>query len=316
MKRLARLLLMIIGMLSAASRRCGAESVCSELAVPSRVEAAKGELNLADLLSHGTCSQLQQAASQVSLGVAPQAGSVRVLDGRQVRQLLAGLEEGGSRSPGTRVRLKIPERIVVERATKTKSCAEISRFVEGKISRQDTTNFARRWQNALNCAGAGAIPEDAPLELTKTVWNKALQRREFDLRCTRAADCVPFLVWAREPKSSLAAALDVPSGGVEGRGRVSNSDLRSDLHSDPHSDLRLHSRLAVAQNEAADSDARLVKPGQTATLEWEQGGIRVVLPVTCLDAGGIGQFVRVRFKNSAAILRAEVMGDGRLRARL
>jgi len=61
---------------------------------------------------------------------------------------------------------------------------------------------------------------------------------------------------------------------------------------------------------------RLVKPGQTATLTWEQAGLRIVLPVTCLDAGGLGQFVRVRFKNAARILRAEVMGKAILRASL
>jgi flagella basal body P-ring formation protein FlgA len=61
---------------------------------------------------------------------------------------------------------------------------------------------------------------------------------------------------------------------------------------------------------------RLVKPGQTAMLTWEQAGIRVVLPVTCLDAGGLGQFVRVRFKNAARTLWAEVIGESTLRASL
>ncbi len=330
MKRVATLLLTIAGMLAAVALRCVGESVCSELVVQSRVEAAKGDLNLADLLSPGTCSRFQQAASQVSLGAAPQAGSVRVLDGRQVRQLVdglekaglekAGLEEGESKSRGTTVRMKIPQRIVVERAAETKTCAEIARFVASKASRHDATNFPRRWQSALNCAGAGAIPGDAPLQLTKTVWNKALQRWEFDLHCTRVADCVPFLVWVRETKSSLAAALEAPSGGVESRGRLSNSDPRTDpaadSRTDHHSSLRSSSRMPDAQKAVGAGEDSLVKPGQTAILEWEQAGIRVVLPVTCLDAGGMGQFVRVRFKNATGILRAEVMGEGRLRARL
>ncbi len=326
MKRVATLLLTIAGMLAAVALRCVGESVCSELVVQSRVEAAKGDLNLADLLSPGTCSRFQQAASQVSLGAAPQAGSVRVLDGRQVRQLVdglekaglekAGLEEGESKSRGTTVRMKIPQRIVVERAAEPKTCAEIARFVASKASRHDATNFPRRWQSALNCAGAGAIPGDAPLQLTKTVWNKALQRWEFDLHCTRVADCVPFLVWVRETKSSLAAALEAPSEGIESPGRLSNSDPRTHHETDHHSSTRSYSRTPDAQKAVGAGEESLVKPGQTATLEWEQAGIRVVLPVTCLDAGGMGQFVRVRFKNATGILRAEVMGEGRLRARL
>jgi hypothetical protein len=293
MKRLTRLLLMIPWMLAAVSLACVGESVCSELVVQSHVEAAKGELNLADLLSHGTCSRFQHAASQVSLGAAPQDGTVRVLDGRQVRQLLAGLGEDKSLGAGRRVRMKIPERIVVERAARTKSCAEIARFVASKVSQQDAAGAPRRWQNDLNCAGASAIPMDAVLELTKTVWNQGLQRREFDLRCAPAADCVPFLVWAREPKSTL------------------DSYLPTVLQPSP----RTYPQPGDAP-QASAGDERLVKPGQTATLEWEQGGIRVVLPVTCIDAGGMGEFVRVRFKNAPGILRAEVVGDGRLRASL
>jgi flagella basal body P-ring formation protein FlgA len=61
---------------------------------------------------------------------------------------------------------------------------------------------------------------------------------------------------------------------------------------------------------------QLIKPGQTATLRWDEGGIRIVLPVTCLDAGALGQTVRVQFKNARRILRAEILSDGTLRAGL
>jgi flagella basal body P-ring formation protein FlgA len=51
-------------------------------------------------------------------------------------------------------------------------------------------------------------------------------------------------------------------------------------------------------------------------LRWDQGGIRVVLPVTCLDGGGLGEHVRARLKSAARILPAEVLQDGTLRASL
>jgi flagella basal body P-ring formation protein FlgA len=41
-----------------------------------------------------------------------------------------------------------------------------------------------------------------------------------------------------------------------------------------------------------------------------------VLPVTCLEAGALGQVVRVRLKNVARTMRGEVMSDGTLQARL
>jgi flagella basal body P-ring formation protein FlgA len=72
----------------------------------------------------------------------------------------------------------------------------------------------------------------------------------------------------------------------------------------------------MRKTAAGTGTGQLIKPGQTATLTWEQSGIRVVLPVTCLDGGGLGQLVRIRFKNGAQTLRAEVVGAGSLRAGL
>ena len=57
----------------------------------------------------------------------------------------------------------------------------------------------------------------------------------------------------------------------------------------------------------------LVKPGETAILVWQQGGILVQLPVICLDSGGLGQSVRARITNGFHILRAEVVGKAALR---
>jgi hypothetical protein len=62
------------------------------------------------------------------------------------------------------------------------------------------------------------------------------------------------------------------------------------------------------------SPSVMVKPGQLATLIWQQGGIRTVLSVVCLDAGGLGQTVRARTRNGARILRAQIVGNGALRA--
>jgi hypothetical protein len=271
------------GVVGAAFLPCGAGAACAPLELRARVEVANSDLTLADLLAEGSCAQFQQAAAQVSLGRTPRAGSVRVLDGAQVRQLLAGLADGVV-GPGKTVALKIPERIVVERAGAAKSCGEIARFVAGAAPAPAGNSASNRWQEDLNCAAARAIPENAQLELTRTAWNVAAQRWEFALRCVRPEDCVPFLVWAGGEKLS---PLPVSAAAV-----------------------------SLAPQAIASIVERLVKPGQTATLTWDGAGIRIVLPVTCLEAGGAGQFVRVKVKNGARILRAEVLGDGTLRANL
>jgi hypothetical protein len=273
----------IAAVFAAPAPRAAAEAACPEVTVPASVEAGPDGLTLADLL-RGACPQWLDPAAQVSLGTAPRAGSVRVLDGHAVRGLLQELASAGL-SPKEIAGIEIPPRIVVRRAGGTKSCAEIARFVANAASARGDEGAPGGLQQNLDCAAARGVPEEASLELTKTAWNAVLQRWEYSLRCAHSGDCVPFLVSA-EQKTAVTQGLA----------------------------LR---RLAASAEPASISAASLpVKRGQTATLIWDQAGIRVVLPVTCLDAGGLGQFVRVRFKNAPRILRAEVVGEGMLRASL
>ncbi|MGA9543183.1 MAG: hypothetical protein WBQ85_06430 [Candidatus Sulfotelmatobacter sp.] len=285
MKRLAtiRVTVMTAAIFAAVPIRSTAQPACAKVAVESSVEAGQGQLTLADLLGPGTCSQVREAAAAVSLGAAPRPGSIRVFEGRRIRALLEELVNGGTVDAREASRTLVPERIVVQPAGAMKSCAELAGFLASASPGQDR-------QTNLDCAAARSIPQSASLELTRTAWNAALQRREFALRCARPEDCVPFLVWTDERKKS---------GG---------SLRRTGFRPGPSAE-------ALAK-PGASGGALLIKPGQTAILTWDQGGIRVVLPVTCLDAGGLGQFVRVRFKNAAGTLRAEVLGDGTLRASL
>jgi len=295
MKRFA--VALMSGLLAAVSFAYATEPACTEVTVQSRVEVKRGELTLADLLARGACPQLRQAAARVSLGTAPRVGSVRLLDGRQIRSALEGLAGAGSTSK-KEISMKVPERIVVQRAGARKSCVEIARFVAGAASSQNMASFHGQWQQDLDCAAALDIPKDTPLELTKTAWNPVLLRWEFALRCARPEDCVPFLVWAHVGSTPPSAVAD-----------SSDRAIRSPtLLAEPSS--------SALSKVGGGGIERLVKPGQTATLTWDQAGIRVVLPVTCLDAGGLGEFVRVRLKNAARILRAEVVGEGMLRANL
>jgi hypothetical protein len=169
---------------------------------------------------------------------------------------------------------------------RTKSCAEIASFVARAAPAQGMPIAGTQWSKDLNCAAANSIPADAVLGLAKTSWNAALRRWEFTLRCGRPGDCVPFLVWAQDGTAALSRVAKVRR---DGRGDA---------------------------GAGGGGSERLVAPGQTATLSWEQGGIRVVLPVTCLEAGALGQFVQVRFKNVARIQRAEVVGKAALRVSL
>jgi len=294
MKQLA--LLLIAGMFAAGSRRCRAETACTEVTVQANVESGQRELTLADLLASGSCVELLQAAALVGLGAVPRAESVRVLDGRQIRRRLEDLTEAGLNLK-TITSMHVPVRILVRRAGATKSCAEIAQFVLGSAASQNMASASGLWQENFDCAAARHLPEETPLELMKTAWNAPLQRWEFVLHCVRPEDCTPFMVWTYKEKS---ASFAVANSRSDGGGQVTF--------------LAVSSAPGSPEATGAGGSGGLVKRGQTATLTWDQAGIRAVLPVTCLEAGGLGKTVRVRFKNTPRVMWAEVTGEGTLRA--
>ena len=139
----------------------------------------------------------------------------------------------------------------------------------------------------LDCRAAADVPARAPLEWQKTFWDPRLETWEFSLRCQRRSQCVPFLVRVRrDSQAKWNHLLGARTGPEANSGRV--EILR-------------------------DASAFAIRPGQTAELVWEQSGIRIAVPVTCLDAGRIGDAVRVRTREAGgAILRAQVLPSGRL----
>ena len=259
--------------------QCAAQSACIGLSVRTSVDATREDLTLADFLPSEACPRLRQAATQVGMGKAPRAGAVRVIEGQQMRALLMEL---ASANAGNTTSLQIPDRIVVRRAGATKSCVEIADFLAGAA--QDGRLSSHSWRNNLECGAIQGIAEDAELELIKTDWAPGLRRWEFLLHCVRAEDCVPFMVSARD------------SQRLQGNSPRGASSAES--------------------SASAAGFALLVKPGETAMLTWDQAGIRVTLPVTCLDAGGLGQYVRVRLRSTPQILRAEVVGTRAVQVKL
>ena len=265
---------------SAAAPACATPVVRSELEISGR------ELSLADLLAPGACPALLLAARQVRLGAAPLVGSARVFEGSQVRALfqkvgvqrIEGTQPSGSLSGSPSESWTIPERITVRRAGPRASCADLAGRILRTLPSRPAEGLSAR---TVDCGAAARIPSDARLELSRPLWNPGVVAWEIAARCERPAVCVPFLVRVRENRHNLAAAGSSPTspGGA---------------------------------SQAAD-EPPLVLRGQTATLVWDQDGIRLLVPVLCLDPGSLGRPVRARILPGGRIIRAIVVSAGRLR---
>jgi hypothetical protein len=276
--------------------------------VVARVEVPDGEFSLTDLLAPDTCPALRQAAAGVALGHAPLAGSERVFTGSEVRAQLNNLAVSLPSTTEFAI-TSVPERIVVRRAGPRATCAEIGLRIADNtpesalssassppqsaagpsllwdVSWQDPSLQKTSWQKNM-CGGAGRIPQQAALEITKKVWDAGLRSWKVSVRCRHPGDCVPFLV--RSPGQGLPSRSSVLPNG----------------------------QSSTASTIAAATGTPLVRPGQTVTLTWDQGGIRLVVPAVCLDLGGPGEVVRARIlggDGGGRLMRAVVESAGRLR---
>jgi hypothetical protein len=281
-----------------------AQPSCAEVGILANAEVGDSGVTLADLLTAKTCPALRSAAAALWLGNAPQPGATRIFVGSEIRRALDQINHDQfAFNPAFNPALDpltlsgslhqaladahIPERIVVRRSGSRASCREIRDSISRALRARDSTSSQDLPPLELDCGSARQIPEGSALELTRVFWDPALRGWEYSLRCVRPSDCVPFLVRQVSTPAYPGVAWLLPL----------------DSHAKSNRPQTASSPLAV-------------QVGQTATLFWEQDGIRAVLPVTCLDRGPVGGLVRARTKNGNRILRAEVVSPGVLRAAL
>lgn len=258
----------------AALSPCGWGEASCPAVVRSEVEISSAEYSLADLLGPDACPALSRAAARMRLGRSPLAGSPRVFVGEELRTQLDKIMR---RDPGLRGgSVQVPERVIVRAAGERISCGEIWRQLAGLSSNESY---------ALACGGAERVARNAGFEIVRRSWDPAQENWNVVARCRRPGDCVPFLLRVRG-----AAASKV---GMER--------------------LKPERRAARAALDAAGPREMVVRPGQRAILLWEQNGIRLTIPVICLDGGAKGETVQARVRSGGRTLRAVVVDAETLR---
>jgi len=286
-----KLWLVLALVLTSTSRSPALQASCPRAVLQEQTAISGSQFSLADLFAPDTCPELLHIAAQVGAGVVPRVGSTRVIPALEIDRLLGTLDRLVENNRLRVGEFVTPDRVTVRRSSASMSCAEFSRAVmnaprTGSVSPLSSSpaNFAD-----IDCGPAERLPQNAKLEITKVVWDRGIRQWHLSVRCLPASDCVPFLV---RVQGQMPASSPVPDFRV------------TRLPAAPYSTPR------------SSKNAATVKSGQKMTLLWEQSGIRMVVPVICLDAGAIGDSVRVRTKSGGRVLRAEVVNGAILRVRL
>jgi hypothetical protein len=241
-------------------------------------------ITLADLLPGTATPTLRVRAARLDLGRAPQMGSARVLEREWLRERLSEFAVG------------VPPRIVVERKPPGDSgMDQVKRIVRHHL---EARLGGTRAGDVLLPANPPHIAPDASLHVASEQWDPRAHGLQLRIACSTRRDCLPFFVtvqFAGTPTELREIA-------------VRFAPLRQSAESS-----RSAAAPVVITPPRKKPSAVLTRPGMLAGMTVEARGIHISTQVICLDRGIEGQIIRVRNLESKRVLRAQVVGLGRVR---
>jgi flagella basal body P-ring formation protein FlgA len=274
-------------------------------------------IRLSDLLPSGKAGALRARAAEIVLGSAPQPGLSRTVSGVEIRRRLIG-------APDLLERLVIPDRIVIQRSYRSLSTSELLQAIQLRLGAQATPGSVNWSPSDLKLSAPVYVTLDDPgLEVTRIELDPLRRQTKFRLWTSKEPSILPFWVTlAHDVKvPTLVARHDIPAGremqaaDFEVEEREGTPDGQSLLTADL---TGLQARVSVKSGQAVTrsmlTPVMLVEPGRPAKLVAEGAHFRISTTVIPLQAGALGQQIRVRELDSQRILSAEVVGRGELKS--
>jgi hypothetical protein len=300
-------------------------------------------VKLSDLLPPDAPAELGEVCYRIILGNSPLPASQRVIPKGQIERRLREF-------PSILERLELPEKLTVtckqRRLSPAEIWAAIETFMAGDGSRDPETQTC--------FAGAAALVllhDEQAVDLGKPVCSKAelhlqapvfvtkpdpgleVKRVEPDLVQRR----IRFLLWTSKEPQVLPFYVTVEelnrmkAWGPEYSEQSSESPISTDPHVEPRktwrdltdfpasrsdSSPRVAAHRGGAAWQATSYPIVLVAAGKPAKLVVETATLRLTALVTPLESGVKGQLIRVRNLDTQRVLKAEVVGEGLLQAKL
>jgi hypothetical protein len=273
--------------------------VAAPVTLRTEVEVSGAKISLADLLPSGSEKISSLDPRAIFFGDAPQPGKIRVLSVSDVR---AHLAEGKVPAGSVLVAGSIHVRRAGYALSRDAVRERIAAFLKEERSANNGSseapenalkqNSSPRFSDLQIPAGLMASEKDPELEVTSIRRDAFAHDLVIHLRCRRREVCGSFLVLAS------------PAPGT------------SEFSSRNFSDSAIASGLRASQQPVAlrahNSAPMLVEPGKSAVLVLQGQGMRITLPVVCLERGSLAQQVAVRDPQTRKILQAKVVGRGQL----
>lgn len=234
---------------------------------------------LAHLLPSNIPLELRRRAENISLGRAPEIGSVRSLSRESLQ---AALEETGL-DPAEFV---IPERVAVRREAHLLSIERLWPALRAAAASRGIALPADIRSQDIQWSAPMALPaDDSQLEVQGVYIDKLLNQARFRLRFPNNPAAPSFYAWCPLPRTQQPQSAENTSAHSSGPSKLS-----------------------------LPSAAELVSIRRPATLHLHSENSSAMLQVRPLQSGELGQTVRVRLPANGHTLLARIAGPNLLDA--
>ncbi|HTQ60229.1 MAG TPA: hypothetical protein VMI32_08400 [Candidatus Solibacter sp.] len=258
------------------------EAGALRIALLASAEVQGDTILLASLLPANATRHIRSVAGQITLGAAPQRGTIREF----TRDSLTAAISSAGLSPAD---FAIPGSVTVRRDSRLLSSQEVFDAIKSALAKNPIPSLTRlRLQDLSFEAAVRVAPGDAALEVTQISFDQFLHRARFRLLPTSTPGVLP-----------LYATAKVPSA-----------------FSERSTTARFLPAAAHVPIKSLVSAPALVATGRLARLHIHTPGLDMLLEVSPLQRGHFGEVIRVRLPGTGRTFQARVTGEEYLDATL
>jgi hypothetical protein len=258
--------------------------VAQSSAMPLRSSVAvRGDsIFLSDLLGAGVSGDLRSKAEAVTLGVAPTYGFTRNFSRST---LLAVLATNGFRAD----RFLVPAVVSVTRDARPITAIEVFEALRRALVNNNLSDLVPiKVEDVSLDAAVFVPPQECRLEVTQMSFDDLIGRARFRFWTPSSPSVAPFYVTAKLPRSPDFNSFREMSASSALPGSISRGH---------------HLREPI-----------LIQPGHQARLHLHSANSSLLLQVTPLQSGHLGELIRVRLPANGHVLQARVLPNGVLDA--
>jgi hypothetical protein len=252
----------------------------ARIALRTNTEVGAAMIFLSDLVPTDAPDYVREEAARIPLGLAPQAGTARVLQRSHIASAIdhAGLPDDV---------FTVPERVIVRRAGRTPSLQDVWAAIERYLSTHPASAIRDLKPSDLRLAGGFSIPPESQIEVTRVTIDMPLHLAHLYLKI---------------------------NGMPESANPVCASVRLSSLPASDSSPIVNAKKSTHVTAKQTSSQPILVEPKTIARLHLHSSESDMMLDVRPLERGALDQTIRVRLTSSAKTLQARVIGANSLDA--